>query len=370
MWIQGTAQVFLLFIANASNQVSAEFYINSTYYILNSTKTVLPANTWSHLACTITSGSSLQFFVNGVFTDSIAITTGSLTTSAGAAPTSIKLGGKGDNSYAYSGYLDDFRIYNKVLTPAQIQQLYLNNASSTTLTPYLTPRSVLYQTPSLPANAWSRVSVTLPGDITGSWAADNTLGLNLAITLGAGANYSSSNLAAASGNSSNVWQNALVYTASNQVFGASNAFLGSLGNSLFLTGVQLERGQAASPYEYKPLPAELAAAQRYYETSYDAGTAVGTATNSSSFAWSITAANRPSFHVPYKTPKRATITPTLYNPATANATTLRNVDAASSGAGTIEAAGTNGFRVYWPSGNTGQTVGQMISGHFVSNAEL
>jgi hypothetical protein len=276
----------------------------------------------------------------------------------------------GNNSVAFRGYLDDFRIYNKVLTAAQIQQLYLNNASSTALTPYLTPRSVLYQTPSLPANAWTKVAFTVPGDIAGTWAADNTLGLNLALCLGAGANYASSNLAAASGNSSNVWQNALVYTASNQVFGASNAFLGSLGNSLLLTGVQLERGQAATPYEFKPYATELAAAQRYYETSYDAGTAVGTVTNSGSFAWGIAAANRPSFSVPYKTPKRATVTPTLYNPGTANTTGLQNNDAVSSGAGTIEAPGTNGFRVFWPSGNTGQTVGQMISGHFVANAEL
>jgi hypothetical protein len=326
----------------------------------------LSTGTWIHVCGTVavnTTGGNI-IYVNGVKYSSADVGAGNIVTG------NLRIGSRGDNSFGFKGYLDDFRIYNKVLTPAQIQQLYLNNASSTALTPYLTPRSVLYQTPSLPANAWSRVSVTLPGDIAGTWAADNTLGLNLALCLGAGANYASSNLAAASGNSSNVWQNALVYTASNQVFGASNAFLGSLGNSLLLTGVQLERGQAASPYEFKPLPAELAAAQRYYETSYDQDTAVGTATNAGAVAWAVVASNRPSYHVAYKTPKRSPPSITLYNPATANTTGLRNIGSSSSGAGTLEASGTTGFRVYWPSGNTGQVVGDTISGHFVANAEL
>ena len=166
------------------------------------------------------------------------------------------------------------------------------------------------------------------------------------------------------------WNSTQYLTSSVQVFGQSNAFLSSLGNSLLLTGVQLEKGSTATPYEYKPLATELQAAQRYYETSYDAGTPAGTATTNGAFGWSIVASNRPSYYLPYKTPKRTAATPTLYNPATANATTLRNVDAASSGAGTLEAAGTNGFRVYWPSGNTGQTQGQDITGHFTASAEL
>jgi hypothetical protein len=134
--------------------------------------------------------------------------------------------------------------------------------------------------------------------------------------------------------------------------------------------VQLEKGSTATPYEFKPYATELTAAQRYYETSYDAGTPAGTATTNGAFGWSIVASNRPSYFVPYKTPKRIAATPTLYNPVTANATTLRNVDAASSGSGTIEATSTNGFRVFWPSANTGQTQGQDITGHFTANAEL
>jgi hypothetical protein len=368
-------------VLNASAQLYTDLGIGvagssvtTSYGIAASASTAISISTWTHVALTINLATQTHaMFINGVQVgiNTTLPTSGAIVSLNTSAITQVRFGCQTPSkSYALSGYLDDFRIYNKVLTPAQIQQLYLNNASTTTQSPYLLPRSVLYQTPSLPANAWSRVSVTLPGDIAGTWAADNTLGLNLALCLGAGANYASSNLAAASGNSSSVWQNALVYTASNQVFGASNAFLGSLGNSLLLTGVQLERGQAASPYEFKPLPAELAAAQRYYETSYDQDTAVGTATNAGAVAWAVVASNRPSYHVAYKTPKRSAPSITLYNPATANTTGLRNIGSSSSGAGTLEASGTTGFRVYWPSGNTGQVVGDTISGHFVANAEL
>ena len=224
----------------------------------------LTANTWFHVCVVASYGNNVSLYING---SQVAQSSSQLPTSGyigtqtnGTATNIIRFGGQATtpSNNAFNGYLDDFRIYNKVLTAAQILQLYNNNASTTTLTPYLTPRSVLYTTPSLPANAWSKVSVTLPGDLTGSWASDSSTGLNLALCLGAGSNYSSANIAAASNNSASVWNNALVYTASNQVFGAANAFLGSLGNSLLLTGVQLEKGANATPCEIRPYAIENA----------------------------------------------------------------------------------------------------------------
>jgi hypothetical protein len=288
----------------------------------------------------------------------------------------MTLGSLATNANTFQGYIDDIRIYNRALTAAQVLQLYTNNASSTTLTPYLTPRSVLYTTPSLPANAWTKVAFTIPGDTAGLWASDNTTGLTLSLCLGASPSslYGLSNIAAASNNAASVWNNAIGYADTsnqNQLFGASsNNFLANIGNSLLLTGVQLEAGPVATPFESRPFAAELAAAQRYYETSYDVGTAPGTVTSSSALSWSIVSANRPSYHVPFDTPKRVTPSITLYNPNTANTTGLRNISSSSSGAGTIEAPGANGFRVFWQVGNTGQVVGDTISGHFVANAEL
>jgi len=173
-------------------------------------------------------------------------------TTLNSSPALLKLGNASGSLYTFSGYLDDVRIYNKVLTPAQVLQLYNNNASSTTLTPYLTPRSVLYTTPSLPANAWTKVAFTLPGDTySGLWTTDaGSTGLTLSLCLGASTSspFGLSNVAAASNNAASVWNNAIGYAdTTNQLFGASsNNFLANLGNSLLVTGVQLEKGSLAT----------------------------------------------------------------------------------------------------------------------------
>jgi hypothetical protein len=179
-------------------------------------------------------------------------------TTLNSSPALLKLGNASGSLYTFSGYLDDVRIYNKVLTPAQVLQLYNNNASSTTLTPYLTPRSVLYTTPSLPANAWTKVAFTLPGDtVSGLWTTDaGSTGLTLSLCLGASTSspFGLSNVAAASNNAASVWNNAIGYAdTTNQLFGASsNNFLANLGNSLLVTGVQLEKGSLATALDVRP----------------------------------------------------------------------------------------------------------------------
>jgi hypothetical protein len=50
-------------------------------------------------------------------------------------------------------------------------------------------------------------------------------------------------------------------------------------DSVYITGVQLEAGSAASPFEYRSYGTELALCQRYYTKSFETNTAPGTATS-------------------------------------------------------------------------------------------
>ncbi|MFC7590556.1 LamG-like jellyroll fold domain-containing protein [Nonomuraea antimicrobica] len=74
----------------------------------------LPLNTWSHVAATY-DGSTLRMFVNGAQVATNP-TTGALRT--GTSP--LRIGGNSGSGEYFSGLIDEVRIYNKALTPAQI----------------------------------------------------------------------------------------------------------------------------------------------------------------------------------------------------------------------------------------------------------
>jgi hypothetical protein len=115
--------------------------------------------------------------------------------------------------------------------------------------------------------------------------------LNLALCLGAGGtSYVSS---ATSG-----WSSTLALTGSNiQTFdGSASNFLGTVGNSIYLTGVQLERGTLATPFEVRPYALELQLCQRYYEEI----TYIGTLTTYTAAGYGNIA-----MYIPYKITKRA-----------------------------------------------------------------
>jgi hypothetical protein len=75
----------------------------------------LPLNTWSHLATTY-DGSALRLYVNGVQVASAAFT-GSIVTTTGA----FRFGGNMIWGEFFQGFIDEVRIYNRALAPAEIQ---------------------------------------------------------------------------------------------------------------------------------------------------------------------------------------------------------------------------------------------------------
>jgi hypothetical protein len=129
---------------------------------------------------------------------------------------------------------------------------------------------------------------------------------------------------------------------------------------------QLEAGSAATSFDALPYAAELASCQRYYEKSYNQGTAPGTVTPSP-FRTHIQASNQyASINGLFATPKRANPTVVSYNPATgvsgqmiADATTITSV-----GIVTTE----SGLNIFCSNQTT--TMNQFLSCHWTASSEL
>jgi hypothetical protein len=137
------------------------------------------------------------------------------------------------------------------------------------------------------ANTWEYETITIAGDTTGTWVgATNGNGLQLNFSMGAG----SSRIGTAG-----AWAAAGYYGATGQVnLVATNAATWQV------TGVQLEAGTTASPFEYRQYGTELLLCMRYFQLMGSGG-ACGTAES----------ATRVSMTYVFPVPMRASATGTL-----------------------------------------------------------
>ena len=100
------------------------------------------------------------------------------------------------------------------------------------------------------ANTWETKTITIAGDTTGTWVgATNGTGLRMFFSIGSGSSY------VTSGNS---WVAGTYETVS----GATN-IISTLNATWQITGVQLEIGTSATPFERRLYNQELANCQRY-----------------------------------------------------------------------------------------------------------
>ena len=109
------------------------------------------------------------------------------------------------------------------------------------------------------ANTWTDVSITIEGDTSGTWLTNNGVGMYIRFGLGSGSTFTGASGAWTTGNY-------VQPTGSVSVVGTSGA-------TFYITGVQLEEGSVATPFEHRMYGQELALCQRYYEVLYnDSGT--------------------------------------------------------------------------------------------------
>jgi hypothetical protein len=209
------------------------------------------------------------------------------------------------------------------------------------------------------ANTWEQKSVTIAGDTTGTWETTSNNGMFVIFSLGTGTTYSGT---------AGAWAGSALLSAT-----GATSVVGTNGATFYITGVQLEKGSTATSFDYRPYGTELALCQRYFEKSYDTGTAPTTITGSGAVYVTATSDSAGSFvvSVPFASVKRAVPTITFYNANSGASGTWRY---ARSGVAETDYSMTSlfvGARAFNCYGNIGANWTPAYEyGHWIASAEL
>lgn len=221
------------------------------------------------------------------------------------------------------------------------------------------------------ANTWEQKVITVAGDTTGTWLKDNRIGLFLIWGLGGGT--------ARQAPSVNSWNTG----ASGGIYAVTDAagcvdWIATSGATFNITGVQLEKGPVATPFEYRPYGTELGLCQRYFEKSYRQQDKVGTTTPTGYQVFTTGTNSLPqSFgfgQIFFKVTKRASApTCAVYSYTSATVGVLSNgsngVDL-TAGSATLNAVNDIGFNIYNNSGGTLTTASYSVIYMWTADAEL
>ena len=101
-------------------------------------------------------------------------------------------------------------------------------------------------------NTWVKKTITIPGDTSGTWAKGAGVGLEVHFNLGAGSAFKGT---------ANTW-------SSNNYSAATGSlnWISASAATFYITGLQVELGTVATPFERRSYGQELALCQRYYQT--------------------------------------------------------------------------------------------------------
>ena len=125
------------------------------------------------------------------------------------------------------------------------------------------------------ANTWEYKTITISGDTSGTWLTTNGIGIKLNFNLGNGSNYNGP---------AGAWAGVNYHSAT-----GATSVVGTSGATLYITGVQVEANTTATPFEHLQYGQQLALCQRYLQSSWSQGSAIGSAvtltTNSTQQSW-------------------------------------------------------------------------------------
>ena len=156
------------------------------------------------------------------------------------------------------------------------------------------------------ANTWTSISVTIPGDTSGTWLTTNGIGLIVRFGLGSGSTFSGTSGAWAAGN-------LIQPTGTVSVVGTSSA-------NWAVTGVQLEKGSTATSFDYLDYGRSLMQCQRYLP-AFTTDTANPSVVGSGGFSTSTRIAVQYTFPVtPRTSPTGITVSSAAHFNVSDNAT--------------------------------------------------
>ena len=200
------------------------------------------------------------------------------------------------------------------------------------------------------ADTWEFKSVTLTGDLIGTWEKGNAGGISMSWALAAGTNFHTP---------AGVWTAGNFLASANQV-----NVMDTIGNEFFLSRVKVEIGDKATAFIARSFSEELDKAQRYYEKTFDLDVAPGATSADGEYRARAVSTNWHWWHE-MSTRKRIIPSIAIWNLTTGLSGTIRNFSNASNVAATVTDIGQNMFVV-----NIGSIGNNLYGWLWTADAEL